>query len=168
MKANSPINEVVIANALVAIFERLDSLEKATNILAGRHLAQMQVPSSPPALTTQQAALIEKLEKLTLKRHAVLTATLGGQTYDAIARAMACDPTTVKLHLKAALNILGIRSRSTLLAMQPGLLDFLGDEQYERRFAITKRWWLTEKPSLMAVLRATKPSKNQYTHGSKP
>lgn len=111
---------------------------------------------------------MEKLEKLTLKRHAVRTATLGGQSYHAIAKAMGCDQSTVKLHLKAALNILGVRSRAILLAMQPGLLDFIDDAHYEGRFGLGKRWWLTEKPSLMAVLPATKPPKNQHTGNKQP
>ena len=163
MKAKSPFNEVVIANALVAILERLDSLEEATNILAGRHLAQHKpTPVSKPQ-TVEQALLLQRLETLTMKRHAVLTATLGKQSYQAIAKAMACDVSTVKLQLKAALDRLGIPNRSILLATHGDLLDFVSDDEYERRYGVCRRWWLTQKPPLMAVLRTTKPSKNQHT-----
>ncbi len=65
MKANSPFNDTVIANALVAIFERLDALEKATNILAKHHLEVVavtkQVPNAP---TAESAVLLERLERL--------------------------------------------------------------------------------------------------------
>jgi DNA-binding NarL/FixJ family response regulator len=163
MKTKSQVTEVAIANALVAIFDRLDTLEKATNVLAGQHLATITKPQASPPPTVAQAVLMQKLERLTLKRHAVLTATLGGQSYQAIATTMGCDLTTVKLHLKAALNVLGVRNKSSLLAQSPNLLNFASDEDYERRYGVGKRWWLTEKPELMAVLRATKPANNQHT-----
>lgn len=152
----------VIANALVAILERLDALEKATNILAGQHLDQQPRPPAVTSPSVEQAVLLERLEKLTLKRHAVLTATLGGQSYQAIAKAMGCDLTTVKLHLKAALDVLGIRNRSFLLVSWINLLDFISDAEYEARYGIGKHWWLEEKPELMVVLRATKPANNQH------
>jgi DNA-binding NarL/FixJ family response regulator len=163
MKANSPINETVIANALVAILERLERLEEATNILAGRHHALRQRPPTVTSPDVEQAVLMQRLEKLTLKRHAVLTATLGGQSYQAIANAMGCDVTTVKLHLKAALNILGLRDRSTLLAKASDMLDLITDEDYEARYGIGKRWWLEHDGQLMAVLMAKKPANNQHT-----
>lgn len=152
----------MIANALVAILERLDALEKATNILAGQHLDQQPRPPAVTSPSVEQAVLLERLEKLTLKRHAVLTATLGGQSYQAIAKAMGCDLTTVKLHLKAALDVLGIRNRSFLLVSWINLLDFISDAEYEARYGIGKHWWLEEKPELMVVLRATKPANNQH------
>lgn len=123
----------------------------------------LQKPPAGALPTVQQAVLLQKLEKFTLKRHAVLTATLGGQSYKAIAEAMQCDQTTVKLHLKAVLDIMGISSRSALMATKPDLLEFVSDEEYERRYGVDKRWWLTEKPEFMAVLRLTKPAKNQHT-----
>ena len=164
MKANSPFNETVIANALVAIFERLGALEKATNILAKHHLevaaASAQVANVP---TAESAVLLERLERLTLKRHAVLTATLGGVSYQEIAKLLACDLTTVKLHLKAALKTLDIRSRSVLLAASPDLIKGIPDSIYKTRFGIGKRWWLEERPGVLAVLQAKKPANNQYT-----
>ena len=166
MSAKSQITETIIANALVAILDRLTTLEKATNILAGQHLAKLSLPPAKPLPTVEQAVLLERLEKLTLKRHAVLTAILGGQSYQAIAKAMGCDPSTVKLHLKAALGILGIRDRSTLLAKAPDMLDFISDKDYEARYKIGKRWWLVDDAGLMAVLRTKKEANNQHTKHS--
>jgi len=157
MKSNSPINETVIANELVAILERLDALEKATSVLAAQHLASATTP------TLHKANLHQKLEKLTLKRHAVLTATLGGQSYQQIGKLMNCDETTVKLHLKAALNTLSIRNRSLLLATSSDLLQPFSDSEYESRYGLSKCWWVTEDSRLMAVLRACKPAHNQHT-----
>ena len=153
MKSKSPFNETVIANALVAIFERLGDLERA--------VAGLAATQTPERLT--EAALLAKLETLTIKRHAVLTATLGGLSYADLAGLMACDVTTVKLHLKAVLNILGIKDRSLLLAGSSGLLDGLSDSEYEKRYGLSKCWWLEQKPELMAVLRSTKSAKNQHT-----
>ena len=163
MKAISHINETVIANALLAILERLEGLERATDILAGNYLSQCTKPPASASPTVERASLLQMLERLTLKRHAVLTATLGGQSYQAIAKAMGCDLTTVKLHLKGALNILGLRDRSTLLAKASDMLDFITDKDYEARYGIGKRWWLEENDRLMAVLMAKKPAGNQHT-----
>lgn len=156
MQSKSPINETVIANALVAIFERLGDIEKS---LAS--LTQDREKGSTPS-----ALIKEKLDRLTIKRHAVLTATLGGVSYQEIAKHMACDVSTVKLHLRAALTILGIRDRAFLLAACGDLLDFISDEDYLSSYGLSKRWWLACPPSLAAVLQATKPAKNQYTKGS--
>ncbi len=115
--------------------------------------------------TSKEAILREKLHKLTLKRHAVLTATLGGVGYAEIATIMDCDITTVKLHMKAALNLFDIANRSLLLSAHKDLIDSIPDKDYEMSYGISKRWWLVQKPNLMDVLRKTKPSANQYTEG---
>lgn len=153
MKSKSPFNETVVANSLVAIFERLDDLEKAI----------ASIPSNRTQGALVDALLRERLERLTIKRHAVLLATLGGVSYKDIAGYMACDITTVKLHLKAALTILGIQSRAFLLAVCGDMLDSITDREYEQRYGLSKRWWLDQQPALMGVLRATKPAKNQHT-----
>ena len=106
MKAKSQFNETVIANALVTIFEQLDTLGKAVNILASQHLAGAAAYAGPQPLNAEQAALLERLGRLTLKRHVVLTATLGKVGYQELADIMDCDSTTVKLHLKGAMNLL--------------------------------------------------------------
>jgi hypothetical protein len=162
MKANSPINETVIANALVAILERLERLEEATNILAGRHLTLRQRPPTATSPDVEQAVLMQRLEKLTLKRHAALTAALGGVGYAKLAEWMQCDETTVKLHLKGALKVLDIPTRTLLLARHPKLLEFIPDDRYKARFGLSKTWWLDQEANLMAVLTRTKAAKNQY------
>lgn len=157
MKSTSPFNDTVIANALVAIFERLGDLEKAIEALSSSRA--QEEPGAIP--------LRVKLEKLTIKRHAVLTATLGGVNYTDLATLMACDVSTVKLHLKSTLAILGIRNRALLLTAHSDVLDALPDKEYEQRYGLSKIWWLEQKPALMAVLRSTKPAKNQHTGNPK-
>jgi FixJ family two-component response regulator len=136
-----------LEKTLAVILERLDKLEKAAS----------------PTLATEQVILRETLAKLTVKRHAVLTATLAGVSYQDLAEWMDCDVTTVKLQLRAALQILGIPNRSVLLTSHSAMLDQIPDAEYEARYAVGKRWWLEKKPALMKVLRTTKPAKNQYT-----
>jgi len=75
---------------------------------------------------------------------------------------MECDVSTVKLHLKATLELLQVRSRAILLVASPGLLSSISEAEYEKRYGVSKRWWLEEKPELMAVLRATKAAHNQH------
>jgi len=99
---------------------------------------------------------------VTIKRHAVLTATLGGLSYKRIATLMGCDVTTVKLHLKATLELLLAPTRALLLVSSPGLLSFVSDGECESRYGVSKRWWLEDKPELMAVLKAKKPANNQH------
>ena len=163
MKAKSQFSETVIANALVAIFEQLDTLGKAVNILASQHLTRATAHAGPQPLNAEQAALLERLGRLTLKRHVVLTATLGKVGYQELADIMDCDSTTVKLHLKGAMNLLNIPNRSSLLANHLHMLDAIPDQVYEGRYGLAKRWWLSPSPELMAVLRATKRAGNQHT-----
>ena len=152
MNVKSQFNETVIANSLVAIFERLIEIEKSINILA----------ATTSSIAQPHAELMTRLDRLTLKRHAVLTATLGGLSYKRIALLMDCDITTIKLSLKATLEVLQVRTRAILLVSSPGLLNFITDAEYERRFGLSKRWWLEDKPELMAVLMAKKPPNNQH------
>jgi hypothetical protein len=69
----------------------------------------------------------------------------------------------LQLHLKATLNILGMRNRSTMLAGSSSMLDFIHDTDYHVRYGISKRWWLEENEKLMQVLRPQKPANNQHT-----
>lgn len=84
-------------------------------------------------------------------------------TYKQISNHMGCDVSTVKIHLRAAMNMLGIESRDKLMAAYPDLLHHIDDGDYTARYGISKRWWLEEKPSVMAVLLRKKPAANQYT-----
>ena len=141
---------------LAQILARLERVEAA---VAG--------PSEKVAKTSAEAVLREKLDRLTIKRHAVLTASLGDVSYQEIAKLMECDITTVKLHLKAALNILGIQTRSILLADHKKILDSIADKEYQARYGINKRWWLEKNDDLMSVLTSTKPTANQYVRSDK-
>lgn len=102
MNAKSQFNETVIANSLVAIFERLTEIEKSINILA----------AATSSIAKPHAELLTMLDRLTLKRHAVLTATLMGASYQDVADKLGCDTTTIKLQLKAALEVVGVKNRT--------------------------------------------------------
>ena len=174
--AKSPLTETIIANSLVAIHERLDEIEKTMWLIAEAqsklvppaNVQASPIPSNPPkplpkpSVGLSNDVLLERLDKLTLKRHAVLTATLGGLSYQAIAELMACSKTTVKLNLKSSLNVLGVRDRTHLLVTYINRLDFIPEEEYEARYGLGKRWYLEENPNLLAALRATKPAHNQH------
>lgn len=121
--------------------------------------ARLEGVSSDEAVTY---ILHAKLQKLTIKRHAVLTATLGGVGYQELAAITGWDVTTVKLQLRAALQILGIANRQTLLVQHRRLLDAVTDKDYITRYGVSKRWWLEQPADLMDVLRSTKPTANQH------
>lgn len=156
MTKDKLIDEARIANALLAIFDRLDGIEKAISTLASKQ-AQPVFPD---------AVLLERLQRLTLKRHAVLTASLAGVSYATLATLMKCDATTIKLHLKGALSTLAIPNRGMLLAKHAQLLDAISDAEYKTRFGLSKTWWLEQETSLMAVLSRTKATANQHTSGT--
>lgn len=137
----------------------LDRLDKIERMVAG--------PSAKVAKTSAEAVLREKLDRLTLKRHAVLTASLGGVGYQELAKLMKCDVTTVKLHLKAALNMLDVPTRSILLSTHKNLIEAIPDQEYKNRYGLSKRWWLEQDEDLMAVLTSTKPTHNQHTQENK-
>lgn len=156
MKTNSHFNETVIANSLVAIFERLVDIERAVHALS--------IQAKPA--TAIDPSLLSKLELLTLKRHAVLAATLIGASYQEMAQRLGCDETTIKLHLKSALTTLGIRNRTVLRLSHADLLEAIPDTEYKKRFSISKRWWLEDDAALLAVLRDKKAAHNQHVKPS--
>lgn len=144
---------------LIQILARLDKMESKVDTLS----KSVSGPSAGVAKTSAEAVLREKLDRLTIKRHAVLTASLAGISYQEIAKLMGCDVTTAKLHLKAALAALAIQSRSVLLTAHKHILDTIPDSEYEKRYGISRRWWLEQKPEVMEVLRTVKRASNQYT-----
>jgi DNA-binding CsgD family transcriptional regulator len=147
--------------------ERLSDLENMVRLMDKKLTAALAAPA--PASASSEAMAVDLLKKklsdLTIKRHAVLTATLGGVSYAEIAKIMGCDVTTVKLHLRAALQLLDIPSREALLVSHRRMLDPIDDRDYEITFSVGKRWWLEQKPDLMNVLRTVKPSRNQHNTG---
>ncbi|TAH10650.1 MAG: hypothetical protein EAZ11_11640 [Curvibacter sp.] len=154
MDTNKAKTDGEMAAAIQSLVARMDRFERA---LQSGQMLRTTLPS------TQEAFTLVRLERLTLKRHAVLTASLGGVGYTKIADWMTCDETTIKLHLKGALNILAIPTRTLLLARHPDLLDFIPEADYRTRYGISKTWWLEDNEQLMAVLKAKKPANNQHT-----
>lgn len=144
-----------MSNAAQNHAEVMSALTRIENLLTAQ--------SGKTPKTSADAVLREKLKGITLKRHAVLTGTLGGLGYEEMAKLMKCDVTTVKLHLKACLNTLAISTRSALLAQHIHMLDSIPDKEYEMQYGISKRWWLEQKPEVMKVIAATKPTANQHT-----
>lgn len=156
MNTNTSTGEGDMAAVIQSLVERIDRMEKA---IQSGELIRTVIPS------TEQAITLVRLERLTLKRHAVLTAALGGVGYASLASWMKCDETTIKLHLKGALKLLEIPTRTLLLARHPKLLDFIPDADYKARFGLSKTWWLEQEANLMAVLCRTKATANQHTSG---
>lgn len=156
---------------LTEILAKLEAIESFI------HQSQVVAPPPPPkkvevvqptpieSMSADQQVLLVKLDQLTLKRHAVLTATLGDRGYDQIAEDMKCSSTTIKLHLKSAMDVLGIPNRSALLATHKSLLSKIPDQLYKSRYNISKTWWMeqsAEHDALMKVLTHTKPVNNQH------
>ncbi|MDZ4100479.1 MAG: LuxR C-terminal-related transcriptional regulator [Hydrogenophaga sp.] len=153
MQIKAQTHEAFVEKALLDLMIRVRNMEEALTEL-------VQQRTAPPVV---DPTLPGKLEKLTLKRLAVLSGTLGGLNYQQLATLMDCSDTTVKLHLKEALQVLGIPNRAMLLVQHKHLLDALPDQDFESKYGINKRWWLDQPPELMAFLRTTKPGKNQHT-----
>ena len=145
------MKDTELYSILLKILDKVTAIEAAT------------VGASKMPKTSADAILREKLDRLTLKRHAVLTATLGDVGYSEIANLMKCDVTTVKLNLKASLNSFDIASRDILLTSHKRMLDVISDKEYLERYGISKRWWLENNPELMDLLSKTKATANQHT-----
>ncbi|WP_342133629.1 RNA polymerase sigma factor [Hydrogenophaga sp. OTU3427] len=163
MDSNSDTQQII--DLLTGITARLDRMERVMGKVLIEVITQPHSPTQPAAGAQHHdgAILHLKLGKLTLKRHAVLTATLGGLSYDQIAQAMGCDVSTAKGHLRNTLQILGIPSRAILLSSHRDMLDGLDDAQYRTQFGLSKHWWTEQIPSEMASLQITKRSANQHT-----
>ncbi|MFP5405108.1 MAG: hypothetical protein ACLGHY_01785 [Gammaproteobacteria bacterium] len=92
------------------------------------------------------------LSKLSLKQHAVVLAMLHGMRNVRIAELMQCDRTIVSSHLNAALTHLRCTDRHHLKAIWGDRIAQISDEAYQEHFGLTKRWFETLDPELMALL----------------
>lgn len=137
---------------LLAIMKKLERIEK---------IVEQPGMSDPAAI--EKIKLRGLMEKMTIKRRAVLCATLGGLSYQQIADIMSVDLTTVKLHLRGALQILGLPNRSMLLVQKKDLLAPFSDREFHKLFGLKKSWWLEEDDELMSVLHTVKKTANQHT-----
>jgi DNA-binding CsgD family transcriptional regulator len=157
-KGNS---DAAILAALERVIARLDEHDRRLNEMQG-------VTASNEKYELEMK--LQLLDKLTMKRLAVLTATLGGLSYQQIADLMQCEVTTVKLALRYALQILDIPSRPILLANHSRMLDDIPNKTHKTRYGIDKNWWLEQDSDVMNQLRAQKPARNQHTRsrGEKP
>jgi DNA-binding CsgD family transcriptional regulator len=99
-----------------------------------------------------------KLSRLTLKQHAVVLGTLGGMTYQDLAALFHADDSTVKLHLKAALTHLGVQSRNHMNVTLSGMFNAIPEEEYLRKYGISKTWWINPDDELLAKLRFKRSS----------
>lgn len=93
------------------------------------------------------------LSKLSLKQHAVVLAILQGMRNVRIAELMQCDRTIVSAHLNAALTHLRCTDRHHLREAWAGRIAEISDDAYQEHFGITKHWFETLDPDLMARLR---------------
>lgn len=149
MRVKARTHEAFVEKVLIDLIFRVRMIEADIAVIAERR--------STDEVT--QRILHLKLEKLTLKRHAVLTATLGELNFREIASLMDSNPAAIRAHLKAALSLLGIPDRRTLLTEHADMLDFTQDKEYERRYGISKVWWVTGSQELLTKLRQTTPGK---------
>ena len=150
------VEQPAVLAMLEKILNRLDEQDRRISALAsGREEAK----------STELEMKMRLLDRLTIKRHAVLTATLGNLSYQQIAALMNCSVTTVKLFLRNGLQILDIGSRALLLTNHAKMLDDIPEKVYQNRYGIAKKWWLTMNPEVMSQIVAAKGAANQHTTG---
>lgn len=153
---------------ITALTARVESLEAALgrmyiNATAQSEGAAAKGASKKPqtAQTSAQAQaereiLLIKLDGLTIKRHQIFTATLGGLSYDEIAKVMEINVSTVKIQFKHALDKLGIASRQVLLTAHAHMLDSISDTEYRKRYGTSKGWWKNKAKSPKALPSSTR------------
>lgn len=75
-------------------------------------------PAAPDAMDPSAPIhqdTLRRIHAMTVKQRAVMFGIMGGHSYQEIADAMKVDITTVKLHMRAALNKLGLDQKSSLM-----------------------------------------------------
>jgi DNA-binding CsgD family transcriptional regulator len=149
---------------------RYDELLARYNDLLSRSMSARDVGNGHSAAVTPGHTAIEQLlAPLTLKQHAVILGFLGGLTYAEIAEHMQVDQTTVKLHLRAALNHFGAQSRDQFAITHGKAINDLSSKQYEDAFGLPKEWWKSKsKPLWEALTRRRAGSVAPPPGGIKP
>jgi hypothetical protein len=103
----------------------------------------------------------DPLQRLTPKQLAVLLARINGLTFNKVASLMGVDDTTVKLHMRAALNhVSDAPNPEAALEVLRSRVDEVPDADFPKQFNMRKDWWI--RPSqqtlrLLAKSRGTLP-----------
>jgi len=118
--------------------------------------ARMDGSTSQPAQQSMSANLVRSFSDMTIKQRAVVFATLLDAGYSEIAAAMGVDPTTVKLHLKAALAKLGASNREHLRVHGAALRDELSKLDVATMFGLPLNWMQSQDSSYMEKLRPSR------------
>ncbi len=98
------------------------------------------------------AGVIAAVVRMSLKQRAVLFAVLGGGRYDEIANVMNVDPTTIKIHMKAALNKMSLSSKLELMARRDALVKEIESAKPEVIFGLPFDWMAAQPAELMERL----------------
>ncbi|NJN00414.1 MAG: hypothetical protein HC793_01785 [Aquincola sp.] len=131
---------------------RIDILEKM--------LREALSNQSAPRVRAKQSSE-NPLKRLTPKQLAVTLARVQGLTFSKVASIMDVDDTTVKLHMKAALNhVTEAKTPEAALEILRRRIDEVDDGEFPKQFNMRKDWWI--RPSqqtlrLLAKSRATTP-----------
>lgn len=162
-----------LQRALDAALARLDAergvVDRLLSAISARS-TERSVESKPDVMPPEQVGpLVMGFASMTLKQRAVTLATLDGASYRDIAAAMGVDETTVKLHLKAALNKLGAINRAALVQYKDQIVKALEAAGGEATFGAPVGWITSRPAALMDAIaprtgRPAPPGRKKEEH----
>jgi len=121
-------------------------------VLEGMLREALKTQAQGDARKRERVQPVDELDRLTTKQMAVVLARIGGLTFARIASLMQVDDTTVKLHMKAALNHIGATSSEFGLEEFGKKVAQIPDQEFLQRFSLRKEWWIRPSQATLSAL----------------
>lgn len=136
---------------------RICALEVQVAALMSAAVREQRPPPQPqPPSASLLSGAMTAMTLMTAKQRATVIAMLGGHSFSEIAQAMSVDPTTIKLHAKAAYAKLGLAGKRQLMEAGATLLDEIAPPGAPPPHGIPRDWMDCKPPSVMAQLLRVK------------
>jgi len=151
---------------VIALTAKMDFMAPLFERLMDAKLAQPGIEAAPkpadsdavdPSAPLHQDTL-RRIHNMTVKQRAVLFGVITGSSYQEVADAMRVDITTVKLHMRAALNKLGLEQKSSLMMQAAMLRELIAKSggSDDLAFGISLEWMAKGGASKIEALRPTR------------
>jgi len=119
------------------------SIASASNFLRETNSTLLQSPLTntqieKSAVDNNQAFAV--MTKMTPKQHAVMQMLLRGASNYEIAERFNVSENTVKIHVKAIMDKLGVRKRSLIVLNMRSSFNDIAEDQYIAMTTLSKRW----------------------------
>lgn len=116
------------------------SISSASNFLREGNSSYTSTPQQIEKSAVDNNQAFAVMTKMTPKQHAVLQMLLRGASNHEISERFNVSENTVKIHVKAIMDKLGVRKRSLIVLNMRSAFNDIAEDQYTAMSTLSKRW----------------------------